>query len=241
MKKQLLFLLTFTCLLFDSCTPLEKINLQEESPLVRLSRGACFGRCPIYNFTVYESGIAIFAGERFTPKLGTWIRELPDSDMRKLRDQLQETNLWQYAPSYPSRLSDAPQISITQYEGDAQKTVTGKDGRPAPILMLQDMLERLAQTDKEEWTVRQAFDYGLPEGATPGEIFVQLSPNVYARNWVQRYARQGLRIAEPLPERSNFYRMTFDPTVAFPREIERYLAYDEAVVDYSFLEPKEQK
>lgn len=240
MKKQLLFSLATALCVVSACTPLEKINLREEKLLVSLSRGACFGRCPIYDFTVYESGIATFEGERFTPKLGTWIRELPDSDMRKLRDQLQETNLWQYAPSYPSRLSDAPQITITQYEDGAQKTVTGKDGRPAPVLMLQDLLERLAQSDKEEWTVREEFDYGLPEGATPGEIFVQLSPNVYARNWVQRYARQDLRIAETLPERSNFYRMTFDPTVAFPREIERYLSYDEAVIDYSFFKPNER-
>lgn len=234
-------MLVFFLCLASSCKTLDNVDLQEETPLVSLSRGACFGRCPIYDFTVYESGIARFVGERFTPKLGTWIRRLSDTEMKRLRTQLEETNLWQYAPSYPSRLSDAPLITITQYEGDAQKTVRGKDGRPAPVLTLQDLLERMAQTKPEEWTVRKKFDYGLPEGATPGEIFVQLAPNVYARNWVQRYTRQDLHIAEVLPQRSNFYRMTFDPTVAFPREIERYLSYDEAVVDYSFLKPKEDQ
>jgi len=241
MKPQLRFFLAMLIGLASSCTTLEKVNFQEETPLVSLSRGACFGRCPIYTFTVYESGVARFKGERFTAKLGTWIRRLPEADMKRLKSQLEETNIWQYQSSYPSRLSDAPQITITQYEEDAQKSVTGKDGRPMPVLTLQDLLERLAQSNQDEWTVREKFDYGLPQGATPGQIFVQLAPNVYARNWVQRYARQDLHISEVLPERSNFYRMTFDPTVAFPREIERYLSYDESVLDYSFLKPKEER
>lgn len=237
------FLLVFLsgCMLIGSCTSLEKIDLKTEQPLVIMSKGACFGRCPIYEITVYKSGIATFKGERFTEKLGLWIRQLSDTEMRNLNEQLQETNLWQYPSFYSSRLSDAPQITITQFEEDASKSVTGKENRPPSVMELQEFLERMAESSDDKWVVRESFDYGLPAGAVPGEVYVQLAPTVYARNWILRYARQDLRIAEVLPERSNFYRMTFNPQVAFPREIERYLTFDEDVVDFSFLQPKDKE
>lgn len=221
-----------------TCTPLEKITLNELTPLVSLKKGACFGRCPVYELQVYTNGIATFRGERFTDKMGLWIRQLNDGEFRSLKDQLDKTNLWQYAPSYPSRIPDAPMITITQYEDDAQKTVSGKMNRPDPVLNLQDMLEKIAESKPEEWSVREAYDYGLPREAVLGDIYVQLRPNVYARNWIQQYARQDLRIVESLNSRSNYFLMHYNPQVVFPRELERFLSYDDDVLDYSFLPEK---
>jgi len=221
-----------------SCKTLEDIDLAQEQPLVRLTKGACFGRCPTYEFTVYRSGIATFEGQRNTPNLGLWIKRLPESQMTKLRDQLNKTNLWQYESFFSSRIADAPLIKIEQFEDGATKLVAGKENRPEPVLQLQDVLELLAERSPENWSIRRAFDYNIPKGAKPGEIYVQLAPNIYVRNWVQGYARQGLRVAESLEDRSNYFLMQFDPTIAFPSEMERFFAYDDAVIYSSFLPEK---
>ncbi len=224
---------------FFSCKTLEEVDLAQEQPLVRLTKGACFGQCPIYECTVYQSGIATFEGQRNTPKLGLWIKRLPEAQMTKLKEQLAETNLWQYESFFPSRIADAPLVKIEQFEDGATKLVAGKENRPEPVLQLQDMLEQIAGSNPDTWTVRQPFDYNLPKGAKPGEIYVQLAPNVYVRNWIQGYARQGLRVAESLEDRSNYFLMQFDPTIAFPSEMERFFAYDDAVIYSSFLPEKE--
>ena len=222
----------------SSCKTLEDIDLAQEQQLVRLTKGACFGRCPIYECTVYTSGIATFEGQRNTPKLGLWIKRLPDAQMAELKNQLTETNLWQYESFFRSRIADAPLIKIEQFEDGASKMVAGKENRPEPVLQLQDMLEQIAESNTNTWTVRKPFDYNLPKGAKPGEIYVQLAPNIYVRNWIQGYARQGLRVAESLEDRSNYFLLQFDPTIAFPSEMERFFAYDDAVIYSSFLPEK---
>lgn len=221
-----------------SCKTLEDTDLAQEQPLVRLTKGACFGRCPIYECTVYQSGVATFEGQRNTPLLGLWIKRLSVAQMTKLKEQLAETNLWQYESFFPSRIADAPLVKIEQFEDGATKLVAGKENRPEPVMQLQDILEQIAEGNPESWTVRRPFDYNLPKGAKPGEIYVQLAPNIYVRNWIQGYARQGLRVVESLEDRSNYFLMQFDPTIAFPSEMERFFAYDDAVIYSSFLPEK---
>lgn len=225
-------------LLLASCTPLEKIDLSTQQPLVKMEKGACFGQCPIYEVMVYQSGIIAFRGERNTPKLGLWIRKMSDSEMADLQRQLTNTNLWQYPAFYKSRIPDAPLIRLEQYEDGATKTVAGKEGLPDPIIDLQLMMEKLANKESDSWINKEPFDFNLPKGAVPGQIYVQLGPKVYIRNWIQGYARQNLKVVRELEDRSNYFLLSFDPTVTFPMEMERFFAFDEAVVYSSFLPEK---
>ena len=223
----------------SSCTSLENIDLSTQEPLVKLDKGACFGQCPIYHATVYQNGVIAFQGERNTSKLGLWIRKLSDKEMAELKTQLAETKLWQYPPFYQSRIPDAPLIRLEQYEDGATKTVAGKEGLPDLVLELQYMMEKLAEKESSTWLNKKAINYNLPKGAVPGEIYVQLKPQVYVRNWVQGYARQRLKVTAELEDRSNYFLLNFDPTIAFPEEMERFFSFDDAVIYTSFLPEKE--
>ena len=52
-------------------------------------------------------------------------------------------------------------------------------------------------------------------------------------------ARQRLKVTAELEDRSNYFLLTFDPTIAFPEEMERFFSFDDAVIYTSFLPEKE--
>ena len=45
---------------------------RSEITAIRLSRGACFGTCPIYEVTVAADGTANWNGERFVERVGRY-------------------------------------------------------------------------------------------------------------------------------------------------------------------------
>ena len=41
-----------------------------DQPYITIERGACFGRCPIYNMSILESGLATYEGIKFVDNIG---------------------------------------------------------------------------------------------------------------------------------------------------------------------------
>ncbi len=214
------------------CRTGKELPLDQQTKWLEMNKGGCFGRCPIFQLTIYTSGIAAYRGERNTPKLGLWTKKLTGAEMDELRTRVDAANLWGIPSSFPSRYTDLPMVRITQYEADASKTVSGKENRPADVINLEQFLDRLA--DGEGWTLREPVDFGLPDDVVPNMMRVQLKPGVYRENWVLKYQRQDVRIVRSLPERSNYWLITFNTAVTFPRELEQLLTYDEQVEDFSF-------
>lgn len=215
-----------------ACKPIEKIPLGNVPKLVSMEKGASMGRYPVYEITIYNNLIAEYKGKRYTPKLGTWVKELSEAEFNKLKAQLRSTDIWQYPSFVRSNIPDLPLVTITQYDGEVKKSVAGKEGRPAPIMALEQSLETLA--NQEGWILKQAFDYGLPSNVNPAQIRVELKAGVYINNWVYRYINQEMQILAELPEKSNYWLVSYNPTITFPLEMERMLNYDEQVVSFRF-------
>jgi hypothetical protein len=225
-------LITLIATLAFACKPIEKIPLGEVPKLVSMEKGESRARYPVYEITVHNNQIAEYRGKRNTPKLGTWVKELSDEEFSKIQDQLKRTNIWQYPSFVRSNIPDLPLVTITQFDGTAQKSVTGKEGRPAPIMALEQSLETLA--NQEGWVLKQSFDFGLPSNVNPSQIRIELKPGIYINNWIYRYIREEMQILAELPEKSNYWLVSYNPTVAFPREMESMLERDEQVANFQF-------
>ena len=225
----LLLLIGLCCM---DCTPVQKVPLSTDLLLLKMERGPSRGRYPIYEIAIYQNQIAEYKGKRYTPKLGTWVRELKDAEWKQLQQQIKQADLWRQQEFFRSQSLDLPLVTITQYEKGVSKSVSGKDTRPPEILLLERSLENIAL--KEGWVEKEPFDFGLPKNVMPNQLRIELRPGVYVHSWVYKYGLQNIQILAELPEKSNYWLVGYDPTVTFPREMEQLLGYDNQIIKYEF-------
>jgi hypothetical protein len=82
---------------------------QQDSLLVAIERGACFGACPEFKATVYKSGLAIYNGRRHVNLVGTYETHLSISEMDSLLAYIRTERVEDFDTAYVNpRLADFP-------------------------------------------------------------------------------------------------------------------------------------
>lgn len=195
MKKLTLWAAVSMAVIFLSIgcqVPLSMVKTERLVKLAEMSKGNCYGRCPVYLLTIYDNGVMTYEGQRYTDKMGLHLKRLSKPEIESLSWAFQRANLWQFENVYRSDYPDLPAVSITYYEGDRSKTILGKETRPEAVLELEGRLNELANS--EGWTLRRAPDYNLPPGTVPNQLVVELRDDVNTEAWVARYSRQEMKL-----------------------------------------------
>lgn len=195
MKKPALWALAsaVVMILLSGCQlPLSMVKTERLVKLAEMSKGNCYGRCPVYQLIIYDNGVMTYEGQRYTDKMGMYIKRLSKPETESLSWAFQRANLWQFENVYRSDYPDLPAVSITYYDGDRSKTILGKETRPEAILELEGRLNELANS--EGWTLRRAPDYNLPPGTVANQLVVELRDDVNAEVWVAKYSRQEMKL-----------------------------------------------
>lgn len=116
--------------------------------IVQFARQACFGKCPIYNFSVYENGLLVYNGERFVEKEGAFYQVLSKSIVKDLVDTFEKSSFQTFSETYPidnSAPSDLPSVLLS-YRNKAGKVkkVSSKGGQtPEELILLQSKVDSL--------------------------------------------------------------------------------------------------
>lgn len=136
-----------------ACQPLKKTGVvpiasqalfEDDSLLVELQRGACFGTCPQFVFTVYTSGLAVYQGERHTRRLGLWTAQMSATQLADIRMLMAEKKMEQRDTAYINRyLADYPAFFITVCDRYPRKRIyVNHDQPPAEITEFVTRLEQ---------------------------------------------------------------------------------------------------
>jgi hypothetical protein len=225
-------LLIVVILFFDSCSLFKpNTNLGELAKVIEMSKGPCYGTCPVFTITVYEKGVVAYKGERHSDKLGLYVKVLKKASYQKLVNAFAQANLWQYKDVYKSQVPDFQTVTLTYYEEGDIKTIVGKDGRPAAVLELEQMLDQLAAEDG--WELKEKPTYGLPENVKPDEIIVQFIDNVDPNTWVRKFAKQEMKVIKSM-QNDRFWVIGFNKDIMPPREMIEFVRRDDYVVSAQF-------
>lgn len=162
------------------------------APVIEMNKGACFGRCPVFALTIYSNGVASYRGERYTDRMGLYLKRLPKSEFQALLAAFKKADLWQYADVYRSQYPDLPAVSITYHEAERSKSILGKETRPEAVIELEGRLNLLANS--EGWTLRSAPDYQLPPDVIANQLVVELREDTDQQAWLRNYAKQDMKI-----------------------------------------------
>lgn len=93
---------------------------------MRMERTACFGSCPVFDATLYENGLLIYNGKRFTYSLGCHYAIISKDQVKKLQAWFADANFWGLKDKYPEEdiaPTDLPGCVIFFNNGKQQKTI----------------------------------------------------------------------------------------------------------------------
>lgn len=119
---------------------------------IYLERGVCFGRCPVYNLTVYGSGRAVYAGEQNVKFRGTFEKKFDPDLLNEIFELASELGYFEMEHEYRNpHLSDFPTIRSSIDEGSRSNHVLRyTDDPPANLIKLEDNIDSLFGPD-DSW------------------------------------------------------------------------------------------
>ena len=208
------------------------MNPERQTERIAMELGPCFGRCPVYTLTVYQNGLMVYEGVRFTTRRGKWSKLLSRDDANSLIDAFERAPFESYRNMYKSQIPDLAAVTITytDAEGNA-KSVIGKDGRPDDLIELESRLRRLAENE-QGWTSLdgETNARGTTTAVVPGEVIVELRPDVDPSAWIVRYGRQKMQIKERISPNQPYYLLTHETDLMPTEELLSWLRQDPDVV-----------
>lgn len=235
---------TFTALLVFSCNPASLFGPQAASANAKNIRasfysGSCYGRCEVFTLELYDNGLMLYKGERFTDRPGVWSKNIDRRRMTGLLDSFARADFENYPLTFRSRIPDAPTKTFVWYDAEqvAYKT-SFKEFVPPELEQLAMQVRRLAALpDWKQVSANLPAEHMLSAkhvlpvaNSTREEIIVQLTEGTNAEAWVVAYGKQNVQLVKRLSPNGSYYLLSSDPNVMAARELLEFIRADAAVV-----------
>jgi len=120
-----------------------------DSLLASIERTACYGTCPIYKFSIYNSGYAVYEGKRFVEKIGRFETHINPPVLDEIRTKAIAVKYFDFRDEYPKTASDFPATKTAVVLDGKRKDVNNGSGGPTALKEFQDYLDNIK--DSAEW------------------------------------------------------------------------------------------
>lgn len=170
------------------------------------SQGACFGKCPAFNFDVLSDRTIIYVGKRYATRDGIHEKKLTEKQYNALMKLAKSKAFTALDEKYDEDIMDAQQFSMTYYnESGIKKVVKTKITRPEVVLSI---IELASEIDKSRgWVKKEAKD----SNDASKTILISLKPSVKAKRWVDSQKHLDLKIVRYLSPNGTYFLVTYDP------------------------------
>ena len=104
---------------FGACSTVKmESDPKKASPVIVYSKGPCFGKCPIFTMTIYNTGLVKYYGRRYTTKNGKHEKMLDKAAYTDLVKSFRKNRFWRFDDTYGMDLVDAPTTTISFSDND---------------------------------------------------------------------------------------------------------------------------
>lgn len=144
MKYQQFLLPVLLVLLLTSCAAPYATRcvegLDRSSLRVTISKGVCFGQCPMYTATVYGDGTVEYNGERFVEREGAYAGAISSEDLCAIVTEITAKKLMLVDTSFVEEVPDAPMTKMTLSLRGRSTTVLWNLTTPEQFRTLQSLI-----------------------------------------------------------------------------------------------------
>lgn len=151
-------ILLFVCFLLLSCFSSKRAGKEEKTKdqaadttlFASIQRTSCYGRCPAYTATIYQSGRVVYEGKHFVEKEGKYEAQMSRDKMDMLLVEAKKINYFELADKYDSNVTDLPAcITVIQADGKRKQIYNRHEG-PPELRTFQQTFDQIL--DGLEWT-----------------------------------------------------------------------------------------
>ena len=126
-----------------------------ETFAIRMTRGACYGLCPVYDLEIDADGSVRFEGTRYVRARGRQSATLPAADVAALVARFDATHFFELTWEDPCKnvATDHATVTLTLVARGRKRTLVDYLGNgcvPASLRALAEEVDRVART--EAWT-----------------------------------------------------------------------------------------
>lgn len=213
------------------------IDINNDSPLISIEKGACHGTCPIYKMTIYNNGHCEFKGKRFCKKLGAFAATISALELDLLQQKIAMLDMENYQEQYQSMIPDFPSTEITSYTKDASKSVWWRDGAPSELDEMAVVLDKFRQDLNWEVDINAP----LPAGTIENQMLISLKDEVKAKDFAIEYSAYTLIPVKELVPNQNYWLFEFDIKKISGVEMLNLLHKSEQIHNAEFNKELEQR
>lgn len=239
MDKILKYTLITLCASFLlSCKSSDKMeNFSDKDLRFSMSKGVCFGSCPVYELKIYHGGYATLLGEKNIDRIGLYEKKITKDEFKKIAKAFSKLNFESYPTEFKSNIPDLPSISIGYHNGKTFKTVKGKEDRPEDLMQAQFLLEKIV--DNKEWN----FVKGMEEITSTkkpepsfiyNEIIIEPKRGLLLPKWMDAHSEYGVRMIKKIAPALDYYLITFDTKKIDPQVFIAMLQKDRDILSAEF-------
>lgn len=126
MKKYIAIVACLMGLVFTACAHQKKTvskGRKGRAPAVsaiHLSRGACFGRCPVYTLILHRNGLAVYRGKINTEFVGVYQKQYKPQEVAELFSRVDAYRVDTLQGNYTVSIADLPGIDF-EFELDTKR------------------------------------------------------------------------------------------------------------------------
>ena len=123
-------------------------------------------------------------------------------------------------------------MTITYFEGDRKKTVSGKEVRPNAVKWLESILDQVAN-DPEGWVLKEPLQDDRPDYLIPNELVVELSDGISPEEWAETYVEADMVAERPFSD-TGYWIFSFDDSLISPDQMLEKVRTDVNVLSAEF-------
>ncbi len=117
-----------------------------------MSRGACFGKCPIYSIEMQNTGLVRYSGRRFVEKEGVFEKKFDLKSVNELLEAFTKARIDTMQESYERVISDLPSIDYAvSFSNGKTKYIQNAHFGPQVLSGLARQLDELVKGPDYSW------------------------------------------------------------------------------------------
>jgi hypothetical protein len=233
------FIVFLSGILFLASCASVKVVGDEKGQVVAMEKSPCFGKCPHYSMQIFKDGKVVYNGKANTKKLGIFEKTIDKKELNSIVKAFESSKFSSFNDLYNSELADLPSTMLYYADGKTKKSVTGKENRPAEVLKLQYMLEKIADSDgwlmkegppKEEKQEERAVE---EEVIIYSEIIIEPQPGSLSR-FLQDYQDKSVSLTDRVTEDGRLWLIKYNTNAHKPEAMLQMIKSDSRIISAEF-------
>lgn len=127
---------------------------QEVTEFASITKTFCFGKCPVYEMSIFSDGKVVLNGKANIEMLGHWELKISEADLAAFVKMAEDINYFELEDKYDSPVTDLPSTTTSIVINGKRKEVYRRANYPERILKFEalftELLERKGWTEVKE-------------------------------------------------------------------------------------------